>query len=105
MSDEADDWAGHVGCVRLCSVPMENELKSHLNSLLNGFVLATGRSPSTVAQAATGDWRFFDRIQGGTFTLRKYDAIVAWFSENWPTAVEWPKAVGRPPSRKVGRAA
>lgn len=84
---------------------MENELKSHLNDLLNGFVRATGRSPSTVAQAATGDWRFFDRIQGGTFTARKYDSIVAWFAANWPVAVEWPKSVARPGKRKTGVAA
>lgn len=74
---------------------MENELKSNLIVCFEAFTAKTKRSPSTVAQAAAGDWRFFDRLKTGSFTARKYDLIMSWFSENWPDDLEWPEGVAR----------
>lgn len=77
---------------------MENELKSNLIACFEAFIAKTKRSPATVAQASAGDWRFFDRIRGGSFTARKYDLIMCWFAENWPDDAEWPDGITRPPS-------
>ena len=65
---------------------------------------ASKLEPSTVARLAAGDWRFWDRItEGATFTARKYDAIMGWFSANWPSDAPWPNDVPRPET--VGEAA
>lgn len=76
---------------------MESTLRRHLQTCAREFASATEREPSTVARLATGDWRFFDRInEGASFTARKYDSIMAWFSGNWPEASAWPADVPRP---------
>lgn len=76
---------------------MESTLRRHLQTCATDFAKATEREPSTVARLATGDWRFFDRInEGASFTARKYDGIMAWFSANWPEGTDWPADVPRP---------
>lgn len=76
---------------------MESTLRRHLQTCATEFAKATEREPSTVARLATGDWRFFDRInEGASFTARKYDAIMGWFSANWPDGVAWPNETPRP---------
>ncbi len=76
---------------------MESTLRRHLQTCAVEFAKATEREPSTVARLATGDWRFFDRItEGASFTARKYDSIMAWFSANWPDGTAWPMDVPRP---------
>lgn len=78
---------------------MEPELRSHLLELVTLYATALKMEVSTVAQRALGDWRFFRRLdESGTasFTVRKYDAAVAWFDERWPEGVAWPAAVKRP---------
>lgn len=76
---------------------MENVLRRHLQVCAEEFGRITGREASTVARLATGDWRFFDRIaDGASFTARKYDGIMAWFTANWPADADWPADVPRP---------
>lgn len=76
---------------------MESTLRRHLETCAAEFAKATQREPSTVARLSTGDWRFFDRLSdGASFTARKYDAILGWFSENWPDSTPWPVDVPRP---------
>jgi hypothetical protein len=75
---------------------MENTLRRHLETCASDFAKATNREASTVARLSTGDWRFFDRLtEGASFTARKYDTIMAWFSVNWPSDVPWPADVPR----------
>lgn len=75
---------------------MESTLRRHLETCAAEFAEATQREPSTVARLATGDWRFFDRLaEGASFTIRKYDAIMAWFGVNWPSSRPWPADVPR----------
>jgi ABC-type branched-subunit amino acid transport system substrate-binding protein len=69
---------------------METELRSNLMTCFEAFLAATNRSRATVAQAAAGDWRFFDRLSSTTFTARKYDAVMLWFAENWPEGAARP---------------
>lgn len=61
------------------------------------FSDAKGMKIVTVARLATGDWRFFDRIEtGASFTARKYDEIMSWFAAKWPDGAVWPTDVPRP---------
>lgn len=76
---------------------MEQVLRSQLMLLASAYCAARGVEMSTVAQRAMGDWRFFDRIQdGASFTARKFDQGVEWFSKNWPADAAWPENVARP---------
>lgn len=79
---------------------MEADLKRHLVACAEAFGAARKLESSTVARLATGDWRFFERIDGGaSFTARKYDAIMGWFSINWPADAAWPSNVPRAEAR------
>ena len=86
---------------------MESTLRHHLETCSAVFAAETGRKPATVGRLAAGDWRFFERLSDGTsFTARKYDSVMAWFSANWPEGVDWPDAVPRPfPSADAREAA
>lgn len=76
---------------------MEQALRDHLLTCAGAFV-ATGRLQlSTLSKRAAGDWRYFQRLaDGGNFTARKYDEVMAWFSTHWPEEAEWPAGVPRP---------
>lgn len=76
---------------------MENVLRLHLKTCAEEFAELTSREMSTVGRLAAGDWRFFDRLQeGASFTARKYDLIMLWFSANWPDGAPWPANIPRP---------
>lgn len=83
-----------VGKVRLSFSIMEADLKRHLLDCGRAYAAARGIELVTVARLATGDWRFFERIESGSsFTARKYDGIMAWFAANWPEGAAWPTDV------------
>ena len=78
---------------------MEAELRSNLRALAAAYGVAMNMEEATVAQKALGDWRFFQRLENNadaSFTVRKYDAAVAWFAARWPEGVEWPEGLNRP---------
>lgn len=77
---------------------MENELRSNLLLLAETYAKAKDFSLTTIARNAAGDWRFFDRLneESKTFTARKYDEVVQWFSDNWPADLGWPDSIVRP---------
>ncbi|RXF72091.1 hypothetical protein [Hansschlegelia zhihuaiae] len=76
---------------------MEADLSAHLRTCASAFAEAKGVELVTVARRACGDWRFFDRLEtGASFTIRKYDDAMAWFSDNWPEGLAWPVGVPRP---------
>ncbi len=76
---------------------METQLVSHLIALSERFSAARDLGEATIGRHCASDGRFFSRIRDGkTFTLRKYDEVVFWFSTNWPDDVEWPTDVPRP---------
>ena len=85
------------GNFRVQSGTMENELKLHMRACADIFAAAASVQIATVAERAAGDWRFFDRIEHDkTFTARKYDQVMSWFSANWPEGADWPSDVPRP---------
>lgn len=77
---------------------MENELRQNLLRCAQAYAAARGIELSTVARLSAGDWRFFERLDNDekTFTARKYDEVIIWFSANWPPQAKWPKGVQRP---------
>lgn len=76
---------------------MEHELRTNLRTCFDLYAAATGRSLKTIAQAAAGDWRFYDRLDGPTtFTARKYDEVMAWFAANWPDGAARPDVLPSP---------
>lgn len=76
---------------------MEAELRRHLTDLATQYSQLRGIAMGTVARLATGDWRFFERLDAGaSFTARKYDLIISWFGANWPETADWPTDIPRP---------
>lgn len=94
----------------MLGVAMEHELRHHLISCARALAAHRGIEPTTVARLAAGDWRFLDRIaSGSSFTARKYDQVMRWFSDQWPDDLPWPSDVprpsvppGRPPANFAG---
>lgn len=75
---------------------MDYELRTHLLTCAHLFAAKRGFRDATVGNMSAGDWRFFGRLRDGrAFTVRKYDEVMSWFSNNWPDE-DWPAAVPRP---------
>lgn len=77
---------------------MEREFSDHLLHLVAAFSAGTGLAPATIGRRAALDSRFFARVADPsvTFTIRKYDEVVAWFAAHWPSDLDWPANVPRP---------
>lgn len=76
---------------------MEKELANNLIALGAIYGAAVGLQESTVGRQCAADARFFARIRGGkTFTVKKFDDVVLWFSAHWPSQVVWPENIYRP---------
>lgn len=73
-------------------------LKRLILTLAERFADLTGSSLGSVSNRAFGDSRILHRVQRGKggMTLARADRALAWFSENWPAAAEWPAGVPRP---------
>lgn len=80
---------------------MEQEMRTTLVRCAEAYAEARAMSIHTVARLAAGDWRFFKRLHGDTtFTARKYDEVMEWFSAEWPENAKWPKGIARPETRR-----
>lgn len=77
---------------------MEEQLRLNLLQCAETYALAKGTEFSTLARLAAGDWRFFTNLKAAdkTFTARKYDMVMQWFSDHWPSDVPWPSDIDRP---------
>ena len=77
---------------------MESELRLNLMACASAYAEARSVSIATLGRLAAGDWRFFDRLDDDakTFTARKYDDVIRWFSDRWPEELPWPSEVVRP---------
>lgn len=80
---------------------MEAELIRHLELLLASYQTRRDLQASTIGRLGAGDGKFFERLRSGaTFTVKKYDYVVGWFSSNWPEGLDWPVGVPRPVASK-----
>lgn len=74
--------------------------RAALLALAEAYGAATGRSLSRVATLCANHGHFFVRIQaGGGFSIDRFDRIVQWFADNWPSGTDWPAGVVRPAAR------
>jgi len=87
---------------------METQLANNLISLASAYGALRQIGETTVGRHCAADGRFFSRIrEGKTFTAKKYDEVVDWFSENWPDKSNWPAEVPRTklPRKRVSESA
>ncbi len=67
----------------------------------NAYATHTGRKLSTVGVYIVNDGKFLERLATGkSCTLRTADRVMAWFSDNWPADLEWPRDIPRPQKPK-----
>ncbi len=75
----------------------------HILELARRYSAHFNHSLKTVSLRAARRGGFFDELaKGANITVRRGDAIIAWFSDNWPDQeLEWPRSIPRPkPSKK-----
>lgn len=72
---------------------LEPILRKNLLALARAYRAAKPVSMRTLSLYAHGDRPFFERIAAkeGSFTIRKYDDVVAWFRTHRPPGMRWPK--------------
>lgn len=59
-----------------------------------------------ISMRALGKGDFFKKlIAGGDCRTATAARVLAWFSENWPADLEWPRDIPRPPKSKKEKAA
>jgi hypothetical protein len=77
---------------------MESELRSNLIAVATAFAHAEQCGLSTVSRRCRNDSGFFHRLFDETksFTVRTFDDVLQWFSDNWPPGTEWPASIARP---------
>jgi hypothetical protein len=55
----------------------------------------------TVSTYAMGGGRYFDALKkGANITIRVADRLSIWFSDHWPSDLEWPTDIPRPEPKK-----
>lgn len=76
---------------------MDKLLRDHMLTVARIFASETGLPITTVSAKAARDTGFIGRIERdeGSFTARKYDDVMGWFSDNWPDETDWPADVPR----------
>ena len=77
---------------------LEERAREDLISIAKRFGEATGVTPAAIGKRALNDTKFFVRINdcGTTFTVRTFDKLIQWLSDNWPDDAIWPVEVPRP---------
>ena len=66
-------------------------LRDHLLELAHQFALRRNITLWRVGALAARDGKFFLRLKkGGNCTIKTYQRVLAWFSENWPQKTPWP---------------
>ena len=57
---------------------------------------------ATVSTYAGNDGKLFRRmkLEGAGCTLKTAARLMVWFSDHWPSDLEWPRDIPRPPKSK-----
>jgi hypothetical protein len=72
-------------------------LRETLLILSDAYVVASGRTRSTLSTVAFGGGRVLERIEdGGDITTGNFERALQWFSDNWPADTAWPDGIDRP---------
>jgi hypothetical protein len=77
---------------------MSTDTHTHLSTLCDAYASHFNVSHWRVSFLARGDGQFFKKMrEGKSCTLRTATRVFQWFSDHWPTDLEWPADVPRPP--------
>jgi len=84
------------------AIPTEPNPHQHLIDLCLAYASHKNVTHWRVSLLARGDGQYFKRLMDGKgSTVRVSDAVMRWFSDNWPADLEWPSDIPRPkPSGK-----
>ena len=70
------------------------------NSLLAlsaSYCDARGSAESTIARLSSGSGATFTRLRNGhDITIGRAERIAQWFSDHWPSDLDWPEDIPRP---------
>ena len=70
---------------------------AHLLTLVDRYAAHVGLAEMTIAGHAGSHGRLFKRLRAGLgCNVSTYNAVMAWFSDNWPADLEWPASIERP---------
>lgn len=65
-----------------------------LIALADAYAALTGASETTISCRVFGDSKKLAAIRRGKdITLRRFNAAVQWFADNWPAGAEWPRDI------------
>lgn len=68
-----------------------------LVKLAKAYAKHTGLTLSTVSTYAANNGAFFGNLEAGkSCTVAKFNVVLAWFSNGWPSDLEWPSDIPRP---------
>jgi hypothetical protein len=77
----------------------EQICKNNLRVCAKAYADSKKLQLTTLGRIVAADSPFFTRLSSNSsFTIRKYDEVMRWFSANWPDDLPWPEGVGRPRS-------
>lgn len=73
-----------------------------LVELAEAFAAHRGLTMSTVSTYAANDGKFFGSMKdgGASCTFRRAAKVLQFFSDNWPSDLEWPKGIERPSTKR-----
>ena len=79
----------------------DNPIQLRLVALAGTLARHAGRSEATLSNKIAGHARLFQRLRAGHgCTVTTADRALAWFDENWPADLEWPRDIPRPSKSK-----
>ena len=69
-----------------------------VTKLAQMYVAHTGLKLSTVSSYATNDGKWLGSIENGAAgcTVRRLKRVIGWFSDHWPSDLDWPADIKRP---------
>ena len=72
-------------------------ISAYLHLLAETYSSGTGKSLATISNLSCGHARLFSRLsEGRSCTLRTYNRVLQYFSDNWPLDLPWPVDIPRP---------
>jgi hypothetical protein len=83
---------------RYVSPTMQELLRQNLLRVATAYAAFKGLSLRQLGSILGDDVRLFERLADPkkSFTIRKYDEWMAWFSMKWPDEAVWPEGIDRP---------
>ena len=75
----------------------------HLSRLGQAYADHVGGTLSTLSTKMAGAGHVLPSMATGekTVTVKKFNRLMAWFSENWPSDLAWPDDIPRPVATKM----